>query len=231
MSEQRIPRADGNFAAYANHYYDAVKAWWDQQGLDGSDLKPLQNALSAWNAAYPKHVTAQNMAQAARETKDAAKRELERQIRPVSAFVQTYPRTTDAERAAIGISVRDAGGSPTPPPTARPAVFVDAADRLTHRLRITNADTTAGDLRAVPRSKRPKGTLGAEVYVAIVAPQEPAPQDMSAYRFVRTVTSGNADVTFESQQGGHRAAYLVRWISSTGEPGPWGQAALATIAA
>lgn len=231
MSEQRIPRADGDFAAYANHYLDAVKAWWDQQGLDTTDLKPLEEALTAWNAAYPNHVAAQNAAQAARQTKDQSKRELERQIRPISAFVQTYPKTTDAERAAIGITIKDTGGTPVPPPTARPAVFVDAADRLTHRLRIANADTSAGDLRAVPRSKRPKGTLGAEVYVAVVAPQEPAPQDPSAYRFVRTVTRGSADVTFESQQGGHRAAYLVRWISSTGEPGPWGQAALATIAA
>ena len=29
MPEQRIPRADGDFAAYANHYYEAVKKWWD----------------------------------------------------------------------------------------------------------------------------------------------------------------------------------------------------------
>jgi hypothetical protein len=48
---------------------------------------------------------------------------------------------------------------------------------------------------------------------------------------IRTVTGGSADATFQPSQGGKQAAYLVRWISATGEPGPWGETTLATIAA
>lgn len=231
MPEQRIPRADGDFAAYANHYYDAVEKFWSEQGLDPTDLKPLKDALGAWNAAQPKHVAAQNAAQAARQTKDAAKRELERQIRPVSAFIQTYPKTTDADRAAIGISVRDTGGAPVPPPQSRPLLLVEAGSRLTHRLRIFDERAADGDSAGNPRKARPRGTLGAEVYLALVAPQEQPPADMDKYKFVRTVTSGAAEVAFEPTQGGHRAAYLVRWVSATGEPGPWGETVTATVAA
>jgi hypothetical protein len=231
MPEQRIPRADGDFAAYANHYYEAVKKFYDAQGLDPALLKPLEEALAAWKSAYPAHVAAQNAAQAATSAKDAAKRALEEQIRPVSAFIQTWPGTTNADRAAIGISVRDTSATPVPAPTARPLVLVDAGSRLTHRLRIANETTDTGETRAVPRGRRPRGTLGAEVYLATLAPREQPPADFSRYRFVRTVTGGSADVTFGPEHGGGNAAYLVRWVSATGEPGPWGETVVAKIAA
>lgn len=231
MAEQRIPRADGDFAAYANHYYDAVEKFWNVQGLDEADLKPLKDALAVWNSVYPKHVAAQNAARAAAATKDAAKRSLEAAIRPVSAFVQTYPKTTDADRAAIGISVRDTGGTPTPAPSSRPLLLVEAGSRLTHRLRIFDEGATTGTPGAAPRQRRPRGTLGAEVYLAVVEPLAPPPADMDKYKFVRTVTSGAAEVTFEPSQGGARAAYLVRWVSATGEPGPWSETVTATVAA
>ncbi len=224
MPEQRIPRADGGFAAYANHYYDAVEKFWSVQGLDDSDLKPLKEALAAWNAAYPKHVAAQNAAEAARQSKDAAKRALEREIRPVTAFVQGFQKTTDADRATIGITIKDTGGTPTAAPASRPLVVIDSGNRLTHRLRLVDESTPT-------RAARPRGTLGAEVYVALVAPREAPPADISSYKFVRTVTRGSAEVTFPMEQGGQSAAYLVRWVSATGEPGPWSETVTATVAA
>ncbi|MCC6951594.1 MAG: hypothetical protein IT433_09130, partial [Phycisphaerales bacterium] len=45
MPHDYIPRPDSDFSAWANHYYEAVKTWWDAQRLDGNDLKPLENAL------------------------------------------------------------------------------------------------------------------------------------------------------------------------------------------
>lgn len=224
MPEQRIPRADGDFSAYANHYYEAVEKFWSIYGLDESDLKMLKEALSAWNAAYPRHVAARNAAEGARQTKDAAKRALERAIRPVTAFVQGFPKTTDADRAAIGITVKDTGGTPVPRPASRPLVSIDTGSRLTHRLRITDEATPT-------RSARPRGSLGAEVYLALVAPHEPPPADPNAYTFVRTITRARAEVTFPSAEGGKTAAYLVRWVSATGEPGPWGETVTATVAA
>ncbi len=224
MPEQRIPRPDGNFAAYANHYYEAVDKFYNVQGLDPADLTALKNALDAWNTAYPKHVAAQNAAEGARQTKDAAKRALEAEIRPVTAFVQGFPKTTDADRATIGITVRDTGGTPTNPPASRPLVSIDTGNRLTHRLRITDESTPT-------RVARPRGSLGAEVYVALVEPNAAPPADPASYKFIRTVTRDRAEVSFQSAQGGKTAAYLVRWVSATGEPGPWSETAMATVAA
>jgi hypothetical protein len=54
--EHYMPRPDGNFAAWANHCYEAVKAFYDEQGFDPDLLTPPKMALETWNALYPAHV-------------------------------------------------------------------------------------------------------------------------------------------------------------------------------
>ena len=46
MSEQRIPRADGDFAPYMNNYYAAAEKFWSVEGFDESELETLKEALS-----------------------------------------------------------------------------------------------------------------------------------------------------------------------------------------
>ena len=104
--EHYMPRPDGDFSAWANVYYEAVKKWWEVHGFDTSDLKPLLVALEEWQQDYPAHVTAQAAAEGARQAKDAARAGLEKQVRPITNFIQTYFKTTDADRAGMGITVR-----------------------------------------------------------------------------------------------------------------------------
>lgn len=231
MPEQRIPRADSAFAAYADHYYAAVEAFYAERGLDPVGLTELKKALDIWNAAYPNHTAARDLAEGARLTKDAAKRELERQIRPVTAFVQSFPTTTDADRATIGITIKAPGAARAPAPASRPLLTVESGSRLVHRLRVLDEGAGRRAQRGSPRTARPRGTLGAEVYCAMVGPRATPPADVKAYTFVRTVTGGSAEVTFEAERGGQTAAYLVRWVSATGEPGPWSETVTATVAA
>jgi len=112
-AERRFPRPDADFAAYMNNYYAAAAKFWSVQRFDESELEPLKDALSAWSAAFPAHVAAQNAAEAARQSKDAARRTLEAEARPITSFIQGFPKTTDADRATIGITVRDSSGTPT----------------------------------------------------------------------------------------------------------------------
>ena len=126
MAERRFPRPDADFAAYMNNYYAAAEKFWSVQGFDESELKPLKEALSVWRAAFPAHVRAQATAEAARQSKDAARRTLEAAARPITSFIQGFPKTTDADRATIGITVRDSSGTPTPIPATRPQTLVRA---------------------------------------------------------------------------------------------------------
>jgi hypothetical protein len=224
MAEKRIPRPDGDFDAYANHYYPAVKEFYSEHGLDVANLDALSNALGAWNEAYPANASAQAAAEAARQAKDAARQELEAQIRPVTAFVQGYPATTDANRAALGITVRDTLGTPTRTPTSRPLVRVESGQRLQHRLRFVDESTPT-------RTAKPRGTAGAEVWMALVGVNQPPPPLGEAYRFVQLTSRPEALAEFSTQEAGKTACYALRWVTARGGKGPWSEVATATVAA
>lgn len=119
MPEQRIPRPDGDFTAWSAQYVESVKKFWSVNGLDETDLKPLNEGRAAWAAAMTKYVQAEAAYNAALEAKRDARAAFESAIRPVSAFIQTYFKTTDADRATIGITVRDASGTRPPRPPRR----------------------------------------------------------------------------------------------------------------
>ena len=224
MPTTYIPRPDSDFAAFADHYYAAVEKWWDVQGLDPSDLTQLKQALDTWDAFFPAHVKAQNAAEGVRQSKDAARRELERQIRPIANFIQTYPTTTDADRATIGITVRQPTGGTSPAPASRPLVRVDTSLRLRHTIRFTDEATPT-------RRARPKNTLGAEVYLKLVAPGAATPTDPLALSYLTLATNGIAETTFPFADGGKTAVYMLRWVGPRGAVGPWSEICSATVAA
>lgn len=74
----------------------------------------------------------------------------------------------EADRAGMGITVRDGSLSPSPAPTTRPLVRVDTSRRLLHTLRFSDESTPT-------RRRKPHGVLGAEVWVALAAPHDPPP--------------------------------------------------------
>jgi hypothetical protein len=222
--EHYMPRPDGDFSAWAVNYYTAVKDWWLAQGLKESDLLPLQQALNLWISAYPAHIAAQTAAEGARQAKDAARAALERQIRPITNFVQTYPATTNADRAEMGITVRDTSPTPAPAPTSRPLALIDSGQRLTHQLRLVDESTPT-------RRARPVGVLGAEVWVKLVDADQPAPTDPAALTFLTMTTKPSFRAEFKAGEGGKTAVYMARWVNTRGEKGPWSEITTATVAA
>lgn len=224
MPERRFPRPDSHFAAYMNNYFEAVKKWWDTQGLNVDDLKPLEEALEAWNTSFPAHISAQQHAEAARQDKDAARRRLEAAARPITNFIQGYPATTDADRATIGITIRIAGGAAVPAPSSKPIVIVEGGGRLTHTLRLVDESTPT-------RRARPRGAERAEVFIAFTPTGTPPPADMGEFRYVQSVSDGSTVLSFESPRGGMQAHYLARWVTRRGAMGPWSDTASATVAA
>ncbi len=223
-STNYMPRPDGNFAAWANHYYNAVEKWWSINGLDESELTPLKQALSVWAAAFPAHVRAQAAAEGARQAKDAARAALEREVRPITNFVQSFPKTSNADRATIGITVRDTSPSPVAAPTSKPLIIIESAARYTHQLRLVDESTPT-------RRARPRGAERAEVFVAFTPTSTPAPAEPGAYRYVQSISDGAAVLSFEMERGGLQAHYVARWVTRRGAMGPWSETSSATIAA
>lgn len=224
MPVKDLPRPDGDFAAYMNNYFEGVKAWFDAQGLDPSQYAALTEALTAWNGAYPEHVAAQAAARAAKKEKDQARQRLESAARPLTRFIQAYPGTTDADRAMIGITIRDPHRTAPTPPRTRPTAQIEARGRLTHTLKVTDESTPT-------RRARPRNTIGAEVWVALVDPQSPAPTDPSLFTYLTTAPRPTVTTQFRQEDGGKTAVYLLRWANTRGERGAWSDPHTATVAA
>jgi len=222
--EHYMPRPDGDFAAWAQHYYDAVEKWWSTQGFDKDELTNLKKALDTWQSLYPAHIAAQQRAEGARQAKNAARAALEKEVRPVTNFVQGYPKTTNADRAEMGITVRDTSPSPAPAPSSRPLALVESGQRLTHQLRLVDESTPT-------RRARPAGVLGAEVWVKLVDADQPAPTDPAALTFLTMTTKPSFRAEFKAGEGGKTAVYMARWVNTRGEKGPWSEVAAATVAA
>jgi len=229
--EHYMPRPDGNFAAWAKQYDEAVSEFYEEQGLDENLLIALKNALSVWAAAYPAHVRAQAAAEGARQAKDTARAALERQVRLITNFLQGYPQTSNADRATMGITVRDTSPSPAPAPTTRPLTLVESGQRLMHNLRLVDESTPT--LRA-----RPAGVLGAEVWVKLVDADQPADSliiaslgNPATFGFLTMTTKPTFRADFKPGEGGKTAVYMARWINTRGEKGPWSEITTATVAA
>ncbi|MBY0311380.1 MAG: hypothetical protein K2W85_04875 [Phycisphaerales bacterium] len=226
-----IPRSDAEYAAYMQHFVPALDYWWSRQGLDPGTLDELLYAAGDFDAAYAAHIAQQAAAEGARHAKDAARARLTAAVRPLVSFVQSYPATTDAARAELGITIRPPKGTPARTPSSRPLALVESGQRLTHQLRLVDESTPT-------RRARPAGVLGAEVWVKLVAPPNadtPAPtdpaRDPSSFTFLTMTTRPSFRAEFKAGEGGKTAVYMARWINTRGEKGPWSEITTATVAA
>ncbi len=215
-----IPGPDANFNAWQTNFVAYANANLAALGLVAADMTPVTGAQTNWLLAFPAHIAAANAAKAAKQTKDESRAALVGAIRPLVRRLQASPQVTDAEKAALGITVRDAEPSPIGPPTTAPIASVECGTRLQHTIRFVDSATPT-------KKAKPAGVLGVEIWNHI-GTEPPTEADL---RFVAVDTSAPFVLNFNSADGNKTAYYWLRWVSPTGERGPWSEPAQATIAA
>ena len=216
-----IPAADANFENWQENFLSVLSNNLEPLALLPSDIAAMVAAQTVWSGAYGSHLTAQNAAKGATQTKDTARDTLEEEIRPFVQRLQTSPLLTDAQRAAMGITVPDPVRSPAPQPTSRPIVSIDTSERLRHS--VTFFDEQTPTTRA-----KPEGVMGAEIWLSTGGAP---PVSLSEMSFAALATRSPHLVEHASQHAGQAAHYWVRWVSTRGEVGPWSETASATIGA
>lgn len=215
-----IPGPDANFNAWQTNFVAYANANLAALGLVAADLVPVTGAQTNWLLAFPAHIAAKSAAAAATQTKDESRAALVAAIRPLVRRLQASPQVTDAEKAALGITVRDAEPSPIGAPTTAPICTVESGNRLQHTIRFVDSATPT-------KKAKPAGVLGVEIWNHVGN----APPTEADLRFVAVDTSAPFVLNFNSTDGNKTAYYWLRWVSPTGERGPWSEQAQATIAA
>jgi hypothetical protein len=215
-----IPGPDADFQVWQNNFVTFANANLAALGLVAADMAPVIAAQTNWTTAFPAHIAAKNAAQAAKQTKDEARRGYVAVIRPLVRRLQASPLVSDAERESLGITVEQQPG-PIGPPTTMPIVSIECGNRLQHTLRYVDSATPT-------RRAKPAGVLGIEIWNKV---GETPPVNEAELRFVAIDTNAPYTLNFQASQGGQNAYYWCRWVTATGERGPWSEQAAATIAA
>ncbi len=216
-----IPGGDAPFHAWQNNFIVYVNNHLADLGLVAGDVVDLNATAATWTTDYPAHTAAQTAAQGARQAKDGARSAFEDTIRPLVRRLQASPDVDDSERAAMGITGPDREGTPEGPPKTRPVVSVDTSQRLQHTIDFADEATPT-------RKAKPDGVMGAEIWVKV---GDPPPTDPNELTFLSVATRTPYVAPYSGADGGQTAHYMLRWVSTTGEKGPWSETASATIGA
>lgn len=215
-----LPGPDADYQAWVSNFVTYANANLAALGLVAADMTPITTAQTAWNTGFAAHIAAKQAAQAAKQTKDENRAALTANLRPLVRRLQASPQVSDAEKASLGITVAQQPG-PIGPPTTAPICTVECGNRLQHVLRFVDEQTPT-------RKAKPAGVLGVEIWNHV---GNAPPTGEGDLRFVAVDTSAPFVLNYNSADGGKTAYYWMRWVSPTGERGPWGEQSQATIAA
>lgn len=220
-----IPASDAAFQTWVDNFVTYANVHVADLGLTSADMTPVTNAAMDFSTKFATHTTAQLTAQSARQAKDDSRDALETALRALVRQLQASPSVDDAERAALGITVRDSiktlnvGGI-----MSRPIGAVDTSQRLRHEIRFADESTPT-------RKAKPAGIMGCEIWVKVAAPGEAAPTGPEGLSFVAMDTASPYIAEYDGANGGKTAHYMLRWVKTSGEKGPWSETLSATIAA
>ncbi len=219
-----FPDSDAEFSAWGDQFNAYLQAHFAELGLSPGEVLGLNADWTSFQDAFTAHVKARAAAAAARETKVEARRKFVALMRPSVRRIQTFGGTTDAHRGNLGITIPDPSRTPVVAPTSRPLVKVDFSKRLLHRIAFVDEKTPT-------RRARPRGVMGAEVWVKLSAPGESPPTGPDDLTFLLLSTRTPALAEYAGADASKTAHSMLRWLSSRAEPGPWSETASATIGA
>lgn len=214
-----IPRADSDFNTWQANLITYIGANLASLGLTAADLTPLTNTQTNWANNYSAYITAQASANGALQTKNSTRDTYETTLRSLVRRIQGLPTLTDAERAAMGISLRDTPRTATGVPDTRPVATTDTSQRLRHTINFADETT--------PNSKaKPDGVMGCEIWVKV---GDPSPTDPGQLQFLGMDTRTPYVAEYGGEDANKVAHYMLRWVNTKGEQGPWSHTVSATI--
>ncbi len=225
MAHDYIPGSDTAFQVWVDNFTTYANAHLAELGIIPPDVIPITDALADFAGKMTANVTAQQAAQSARQAKDDSRDALESLVRTLVKQLQASPDVDDTERAALGITVPDrvrtavAGDI-----TTRPIGIVDTSQRLRHEIRFSDEATPT-------RRAKPKGVMGCEIWVKVTAAGETPPAGADELSFVSLDTASPYIAEYDGTDGGKTAHYMLRWVKSSGDKGPWSETVSATITA
>jgi len=214
-----IPTSDAYFDAWQKNFVDYIVANAAALNITPAQVTSLQSQQTDWGVKFPNSNARQAEANSAVQGKNDSRSLYQDLIRSFVNIMQSSPEVTDAQRQALGITVRSTTRTAVGPPTSKPVATVDTTQRLRHTINFVD------ELTPTSRAK-PDGVQGCEIWTKV---GDPAPAGPSEVHYLALDTRTPYVVTFDTPDAGKTAYYMLRWISTRGETGPWSATISGTI--
>ena len=214
-----IPPADPEFDDFQNVFTPGIIADPAAYGISPADATALQNAQTAWVANYAAHLAAVTAALTAAQGKDSGRTTYEPLIRAAAKTIQANTAITDTQRVALRLPVHATTRTPVPVPATRPLGRIETGLHLCHILRWTDETTPT-------KKARPDGVRGVEIWGKVGGA---APVDPSECHYIAVDSKPPYMAEYTGADAGKIAYYILRWVNTRNEPGPWSDTLSAMI--
>lgn len=207
-----IPRSDADFHLWQSAVVVNVQGSATTWGILAADVTALVGQQTLWTAAFGKASNKQNRTAADVQAKDDARAAYEAALRKfIAQWLTNNPRVPNSERQRMGLNVKEGTRTAVAVPETSPVATIDFSTRQQHTINFSD--------EATPRSKaKPAGVHGCEVWAKVGGE---APKDATEFDYLATDTATPYVATFESADAGKTVWYMLRWVNSRGERGPW----------
>lgn len=221
IAKHYIPTSEANFNTWVRHFEKQINEHPEEYRLSDERVAELHEWTEKWTEHYDQAVAARDASKAASRTKDETREKLTSVVRSVSRLIQANDRVSDAAREDAGLPVHKSSRTPVRVPTSSPVGYVMATEQLEHTLMYSDSSTPT-------RRARPSGVTCCEIFIHI---GKDTPQDPDAYRLHSISTRSPDRISFKAEDAGKMASYLVRWVNTKGEVGPWSRPISAIVPA
>jgi len=215
MAEGISSLSDAALLALAENLHAVVVVEPTDYGTTVAKVAALQGATSNFDSAYAGHVDKQNQAKAQTIFKTEQRAILEAEIRDMRVGAKAA-KIPESAYAQMGIPT---ASSPAPTNATVPAVQVNTSERLRHTLSWTDA-------ASLDNKKKPRGVVGAEIWVKI---DGPPPGNEADCTFLALDTATPYMKEYSPAEAGKTAHYMLRWAIRDGSVSAWGETVSATI--
>lgn len=210
-----IPARDADFATWLANFSALLTAAPATYGLTAPVAVTVAGVAATFAAAYTAAVDPTTRTAVTVAAKDAARASAEAVVRPYAVTISLDPAVDNADKIAIGVTVRSTTPTPIPAPVAVPSIELIKATPLVQTLQVRQVGSSS--------KSKPSGVIAIEIARSIgtVAATDPAQLSIVGQYGKTPLTQ-----TFGAGDQGKVVTFAARYRTRSGpagvsQAGPW----------
>ena len=221
MAAPYIPPKEADLALWSQNFADLIDAAPSTYGLAPSDAAAIVAANDPWQASYLLATNPTTRTEVTVAQKNADRIAAVIVFRTYASQIRLNPGVSNSDKLALGLNLPNNAPSPIPPPPTFPILAIASAGPGMHEIRFADS--------ASPSSRRKAANaVQMQLFRGVAPAAIPDPANTTFYAAV--TKQPFASVFTDPAEAGDVATYFARWVTRTGELGPWSAAVSMTVA-